>query len=102
MMEAVRTSETSVYFNETPRRMKLPEGYNPHTRRRENLKSHMMVLLDCGTVLTCRWVPKFLWTILPPFSELKTAIGSMSSFRLINIYIRISLHLICMFGLAMV
>jgi hypothetical protein len=81
-MEAVRTSETSVYFNETTRRY-IPEGYNPHTRRRENLKSHIMVLLDCDAVLTCRWVPTFLWTILPRFSELKMAVGSMSSFRLI-------------------
>jgi len=39
MMEAVRTSETSVYYNETTRRY-IPEGSNLHTRRRENLKSH--------------------------------------------------------------
>jgi hypothetical protein len=38
MMEAVRISETSVYFNETTRRY-VPEGYNLHTRRRDNLKS---------------------------------------------------------------
>jgi hypothetical protein len=40
MMEAVRTSETSVHFNVTT------WGYNPdyselHTRRRENLKPHI-------------------------------------------------------------
>jgi hypothetical protein len=38
MMEALRTSETSVYPNETTRRY-MPEGSNLHTRRRENLKS---------------------------------------------------------------
>jgi hypothetical protein len=39
MMEAVRTSETSVYSNETTRHY-ITEGSNLHTRRRENLKSH--------------------------------------------------------------
>jgi hypothetical protein len=39
MMEAARTSQTSVYFNETARRY-IPEGYRLQTRRRENLKSH--------------------------------------------------------------
>jgi hypothetical protein len=39
MMEAVHTSETSVYFNETTRRY-IPEGFRLHTRRRENLKSN--------------------------------------------------------------
>jgi hypothetical protein len=38
MLKVVRTSETSVYANETTRR-NIPEGYF-HTRRRENLKSH--------------------------------------------------------------
>jgi hypothetical protein len=32
MMEAVRTSETSVYYDETTRRS-IPEDCNPHTRR---------------------------------------------------------------------
>jgi hypothetical protein len=40
MMETVRTCETSVYSNETTRRY-IPEGSYLHTRRRENLKSHM-------------------------------------------------------------
>jgi hypothetical protein len=41
MMEAVRTSETSVYFiNKTTRRY-IPEGCHLHTRRRENQKSHI-------------------------------------------------------------
>jgi hypothetical protein len=39
MMETVRTSETSVYFNETTRRY-IPEGSNLYTCRRENLKSY--------------------------------------------------------------
>jgi hypothetical protein len=36
--EAVRTSETSVYSNETTQRYN-PEGPNIHTRRRESLQS---------------------------------------------------------------
>jgi hypothetical protein len=39
VMEAIRTSETSVYFNETTRRY-IPEGCHLHTRRRKNLKFH--------------------------------------------------------------
>jgi hypothetical protein len=39
MMEAVRTSETSVNFYETTRG-NIPEDSNRHTRRHENLKSH--------------------------------------------------------------
>jgi hypothetical protein len=39
-MEAVHTSETSVYSNETAQRY-IPEGSNLHNRRRENLKSHI-------------------------------------------------------------
>jgi hypothetical protein len=38
MMEAVRTSETSICSNETTQ-CYIPEGYNVHTRSRENLKS---------------------------------------------------------------
>jgi hypothetical protein len=43
MMEAVRTSETSVYSSETTLRY-IPAGYHLHTRRRENLKSHITVI----------------------------------------------------------
>jgi hypothetical protein len=39
MMEAVDTSETSVYSNETIWRY-IREGSKLYTRRRENLKSH--------------------------------------------------------------
>jgi hypothetical protein len=38
LMEAVRTSETSVNFNVTTRRY-IPEDSKLHTRRREDLKS---------------------------------------------------------------
>jgi hypothetical protein len=41
MMEAVRTSETSVYSNDTTRRY-IPEGSRLHVRRREDPKSHML------------------------------------------------------------
>jgi hypothetical protein len=44
MMEAVRTSETFVYFNETTGRY-IPEDSKLHTRRRENLKAHEVSLL---------------------------------------------------------
>jgi hypothetical protein len=43
MMEAVRTSETSVYFNETAW-CSIPEGYCIHIRRRENMKSHKFTI----------------------------------------------------------
>jgi hypothetical protein len=43
-MEAVHTSETSVYFNVTTRRNIL-EDSELHTRRRENLKSHTVIPL---------------------------------------------------------
>jgi hypothetical protein len=39
MMEAVRTSETSVNFNVTTRRY-IPEDSKLHIRHHENLKSH--------------------------------------------------------------
>jgi hypothetical protein len=39
MMEAVRTSETSVYFNETTERY-IPDGCHLHTRRHDSLKYH--------------------------------------------------------------
>jgi hypothetical protein len=40
MMEAVRTSETSVNFN-VATRLYIPEDSKLHTHRRENLKSHI-------------------------------------------------------------
>jgi hypothetical protein len=41
MMEAANTSETLVNFYQTTRRNK-PEDSHLHTRRRENLKSHII------------------------------------------------------------
>jgi hypothetical protein len=41
MMEAVQTSETSVYFNETTRHY-IPAHCHLHTHRRENLKYHKL------------------------------------------------------------
>jgi hypothetical protein len=46
MIEAVRTSETSVHFNVTTRRY-IPVDSKLHTRRRENLKSHKYELDVC-------------------------------------------------------
>jgi hypothetical protein len=45
MMEAVRTSDTTGYSNETTRRY-VPRGYHFHTRCRENLKSHIAITND--------------------------------------------------------
>jgi hypothetical protein len=42
MMEAVRTSETLVNFNVTTLR-NIPEDSKLHTRRHENLKSHIFI-----------------------------------------------------------
>jgi hypothetical protein len=44
MMEAVRTTETTVNFNVTTRRY-IPEDSKLHTRRRENQKSHLTYVL---------------------------------------------------------
>jgi hypothetical protein len=49
-MEAVDTSEASVYFYETTRR-NIPEGCHIHIRRREKLKSHYLPtirFINCG------------------------------------------------------
>jgi hypothetical protein len=46
MMEAVRTSETSVSFNMTTWRY-IPEDSKLHTRRRVDLKSHIEILVLC-------------------------------------------------------
>jgi hypothetical protein len=52
MMEAVRTSETSVdnYFT----RQYIPEDNSDHTRRRENLKSHIVNLYGEATLRCIR------------------------------------------------
>jgi hypothetical protein len=53
MTEAVRTYETSVYFNETTQRYIL-EGCH-HTRRRENLKSHIQGFVHRCWMWLQRW-----------------------------------------------
>jgi hypothetical protein len=45
MMEAIHTSETSVYYNK-PIWHNIQELSNLHTRRRENLKSHNNFILQ--------------------------------------------------------
>jgi hypothetical protein len=50
MTEAVRTSETSTYFNEISRRYN-PESYRLHTRCREKVKSHLIVFVIKFTLL---------------------------------------------------
>jgi hypothetical protein len=42
MMETVRTSETSVHFNVTARRY-IPEDFKLHSRRHDNVKSHIQI-----------------------------------------------------------
>jgi hypothetical protein len=44
MMEAARTSETLVNSYQTTRRYNSEEDSHLHTRRRENLKSYVIVL----------------------------------------------------------
>jgi hypothetical protein len=51
MMEAVRTSETSVHFKVTTRRYN-PEGSKLHTRHRENVKSQEKYPLRISTRLS--------------------------------------------------
>jgi hypothetical protein len=52
MMEAVSTSETSVNCYQTTRR-NIPEDSHLHTRRRENLKSHLIFLLPVYSYSFC-------------------------------------------------
>jgi hypothetical protein len=50
MMEAVRTSETSV-DNHFTRQYYIPEDSSEHhTRRRENLKSHIIICITYYTL----------------------------------------------------
>jgi hypothetical protein len=44
MTEEVRTSEMSVYSNETTRRY-IPEGSHLHTSRRQNMKPGIVISL---------------------------------------------------------
>jgi hypothetical protein len=61
MMEAVRICETSVHFNVNTRRY-IPEDSKFHTRRRENLKSHIVNLYGEAT-LRCFRRFESLWKI---------------------------------------
>jgi hypothetical protein len=63
LMEALRTSERSVYSNDSTRRY-IPEGFNLHTRRRENLKS-------LKPNLTCLQI-RFWWSDMEKCREHKT------------------------------
>jgi hypothetical protein len=47
MMEAARTSETSIDMHLRTRQY-IPEDSELHTRHRENLKSHMMLIMLMG------------------------------------------------------
>jgi hypothetical protein len=56
-MDAVRTSKTSLYSNESTRRY-ISEDSNPHTRRPENLKSHIseIYIIDLNEICILRHV----------------------------------------------
>jgi hypothetical protein len=64
MMEAARTSETSVdnYFT----RQYVPEdNYELHTRRRENLKSHIFFYLFRNGFITLNlWIKNLLFHLV--------------------------------------
>jgi hypothetical protein len=53
MMEAARTSEMSANVYQTTRR-NSPKDSNFHTRRRDNLKSHLVSLYGIGSQTVCR------------------------------------------------
>jgi hypothetical protein len=61
MMEAVSTSEISVYSNKTTRRY-IPEGSRLHIQHRENLKSHAILIYfwvkPCNSATPC---PPSVW-----------------------------------------
>jgi hypothetical protein len=62
MMKAVRTSETSVNFNVTTQRY-IPEDSKLHTRRRENLKSHIFLFISPPWVLHASPIPfSLIWS----------------------------------------
>jgi hypothetical protein len=50
MMDAARTSETSVDIQVRTRHY-IPEDSELHTRRRENLKSHIDIIMICSFCL---------------------------------------------------
>jgi hypothetical protein len=60
MMKAVPTSETSVYFHETLRRY-IPECCHLHTRRRENLKSNLTLIVYRKRIIKMQLINKKFW-----------------------------------------
>jgi hypothetical protein len=65
-MEAVYTSETSVYVNETTRRY-IPQSCHLHTRGSENLKSHRVLLLLALVIHSFTGAYSPGWTFGLPF-----------------------------------
>jgi hypothetical protein len=63
IMKAVRTSETSVYLNETARRY-IPEGCHLHIRRRETLKHKTLVPIYVTQNCITRFTAAHYWCIL--------------------------------------
>jgi hypothetical protein len=76
MMEAVRTSETSVNFNQTTR-CNNPDDSHLHTRRRENLKSQK----ETNLVLAVSHVVKQEWEVVLHFWVGPTHCFKKCSFR---------------------
>jgi hypothetical protein len=60
IMEAVRTSETSMYFYQTTRRY-IPEGCHLHIRRRVSLKPQPIVVCIGNPLLIFPSGPFFLY-----------------------------------------
>jgi hypothetical protein len=71
MMEAARTSETSVDIQLRTRQY-IPEDSELHTRRRENLKFHFMApqLTKWSLVFRDKSIASQLVRNLPPVTEL--------------------------------
>jgi hypothetical protein len=72
MIEAESTSETSVNFYQTTRRNN-PDNSHLHTRRRENLKSHIFLSPVRRGDILCRILLEFLeqlWNRCCHFSKL--------------------------------
>jgi hypothetical protein len=78
MMEAVRTSETSVNINLTTRRY-IPEESKLHTRRRENLKSHMVDICFEKTGYKQKWYKLY-------FTQQQTAYNSVLVFKCCSLH----------------
>jgi hypothetical protein len=74
MVEAVSTSETSVKFETTQR--SITEGCHPHTRRRENLKSHILTCFFMVFLSLCRKMSEeyFKWATTASFHILSNTL----------------------------